>query len=165
VVAVDVGCRLYEARRYAEAIAPIQKVLEFNPDFAVAHRCLGQVYEVDRMYREAMRELQRAVELSGGAPLYVGALGHAFAVSGDRVGAQKALRKLEELATRRYVSNYPRALIYAGLGDVDRALESLERAFQEHSSGMVKLRVDPRLDPLRGDARFNDLVRRVGLAP
>jgi len=72
-------------------------------------------------------------------------------------------RSLRNSPTRRYVSNFPRALIYAGLGENDRALELLERAFQERSSGMVKLKVDPRLDPLRGDARFTALVRRVGL--
>jgi hypothetical protein len=66
---------------------------------------------------------------------------------------------------RRYVSNFPRVLIYAGLGENDRALEWLERAFQEHSSGMVTLKVDPRLDPLRQDARFTNLLRRVALTP
>jgi TolB-like protein/DNA-binding winged helix-turn-helix (wHTH) protein/Flp pilus assembly protein TadD len=164
-VAVDVGFRLYEARRYAEAIAPIQKVLEFNPDFAVGQRCLGQVYEANRMYREAVPELQRAVELSGEVPMYVAALGHAHAVSGHLAEARKALQKLDELATRRYVSNFPRALISAGLGENDRTLEFLERAFQEHSTGMVKLKVDPRLDSLRQDARFTNLLRRVGLTP
>jgi tetratricopeptide (TPR) repeat protein len=165
VVAVDMGCRLYEARRYTEAIAPIEKVLEFNPGFAVGHRCLGQVYEANGMYREAIPELQRAVDLAGEVPMYVAALGHAYAVSGQRDEARKALRKLDELAKRRYVSNFPRALICAGLGEKDRALEWLERAFQEHSSGMVKLKVDPRLDPLRQDARFKNLLGRVGLTP
>ncbi|HEY6343797.1 MAG TPA: tetratricopeptide repeat protein [Bryobacteraceae bacterium] len=165
IIAVDVGCQRYEARRYAEAIAPIQKVLEFNPDFAVARRCLGQVYEANRMYPEAIAELRKAVELSGGAAIDVAALGHAYAVSGQRAEARKQLKKLDELAAQHYVSSFPRALIYAGLGEKDRALEWLERAFQERSSGMHKLKVDPRLDPLRGDARFTDLMRRVGLTP
>jgi tetratricopeptide (TPR) repeat protein len=137
-------------------------VLEFNPDFAVARRCLGQVYEANRMYPEAIAELRKAVELSGAA-MDIGALGHAYAVSGQRAEARKQLKKLDELATRRYVSSFPRALIYAGLGENDRALQWLERAFQEHASGMHKLKVDPRLDPLRGDKRFSDLLRRVGL--
>jgi TolB-like protein/DNA-binding winged helix-turn-helix (wHTH) protein/Tfp pilus assembly protein PilF len=164
-IAVDVGCRLYEARRYDEAISPIQKVLEFNPDFAVGRLCLGQVYEANRRYPEAIAELRKALELSGGAAIYIAALGHAYAVSGQRAEALKQLQKLDELARRRYVSSFPRALIYAGLGEKDRALEWLERAFQERSSGMHKLKVDPRLDPLRGDARFTDLMRRVGLTP
>jgi TolB-like protein/DNA-binding winged helix-turn-helix (wHTH) protein/Tfp pilus assembly protein PilF len=164
-VGVEVGFKMYLARRYAEAIAPIRKVLEFNPDFVNARKCLGQVYEANRMYPEAIAELRKAVELSGGLPMNIAALGHVYAVSGHRAEARKALRTLDELAIRRYVSSFPRALICAGLGEDDRALEWLERAFQEHSSGMVTLKVDPRLDPLRQDARFTNLLRRVGLTP
>jgi tetratricopeptide (TPR) repeat protein len=164
-VAVEVGFRMYLARRYAEAIAPIRKVLEFNPDFVNARKCLGLVYEANRMYPEAVAELRKAVELSGGLPMNIAALGHVHAVSGHRTEARNALRALDELAMRRYVSKFPRALICAGLGENDRALEWLERAFQEHSSAMVTLKVDPRLDPLRQDARFTNLIRRVGLTP
>jgi tetratricopeptide (TPR) repeat protein len=117
------------------------------------------------MYPEAMAELRKAMELSDGAPKDVAALGHAYAVSGQRTEARKALQKLDQIAKRRYVSNYGRALICAGLGENDRALAWLERAFQERSPWMVKLKIDPRIDPLREDARFTDLVRRVGLAP
>jgi serine/threonine-protein kinase len=164
-VAVDMGCRLYEARRYTEAIAPIQKVLEFNPDFVAGRHCLGQVYEANRMYPEAIVELRRAVELAGDAPLNIASLGHAYAVAGHRAEARKALRKLDELATRRHVSNFARALIWVGLGENDRALELLELAFQERSPAMGKIKVDPRFDPLRQDARFTDLLRRVGFVP
>ncbi len=164
VASADVGYRLYAARRYAEAIAPIQKVLEFNPDFTPGHRYLGQVYEANRMYRPALSELRKTVELSG-APMDVAALGHAYAVSGQRTEARKALQKLEQLARQRYVSNYDRALICVGLGENDRALAWLERAFQERSPWMIHLKDDPRLDPLRADPRFPDLVRRVGLPP
>jgi serine/threonine-protein kinase len=163
--AVDMGCRLYEARRYTEAIGPIQKVLEFNPDFVAGRRCLGQVYEAMRMYPEAIAELRRAVELAADAPMNIASLGHAYAVAGHRAEARKALRKLDELATRRYVSDFMRALIVVGFGENDRALQLLERAFQERSSGMGKLKVDPRFDPLRQDARFTDLLHRVGFTP
>jgi len=157
------GTRLYDARRYSEAIAPIRKVLEFNPDFTYGHRYLGQVYEANRMYPEAIAELLKSVELSGGAPGHVADLGPAYAVSGHLTDARKALQQLEELAKKRYVSNYDRALIYAGLGENYQALEALGRAFHERSPWMTKLKVDPRLDALRGEARFTDLVRRVGL--
>jgi tetratricopeptide (TPR) repeat protein len=165
VAAVDVGIRLYDARRYGEAMAPIQKVLEFNPDFTIGHRYLGQVYEANRMYRDAVEELRKAIDLSGGAPIDLGALGNVYAVLGDRASARKALNRLDDLARERYVSGYERTLIWAGLGENDRALESLEQAFQEHSSWMTELKVDARLDPLRGSARFADLTRRVGLTP
>jgi TolB-like protein/DNA-binding winged helix-turn-helix (wHTH) protein/Tfp pilus assembly protein PilF len=163
VASADVGYRLHEARRSAEAMAPLQKLLEFNPDFTLGHRFLGQVYEGNRMYPKAMAEFRKAVELSSGAPVDVAALGHVAAVSGDPTEARKALQRLEELAKQRYVASYGRVLIYAGLGENDRALEWLERAFQERSTWMVKLKVDSRLDPLRGDPRFADLMRRVGL--
>jgi TolB-like protein/DNA-binding winged helix-turn-helix (wHTH) protein/Tfp pilus assembly protein PilF len=163
--AVDVGFRLYAARRFAEAIAPIRKVLEFNPDFAPAHRSLGEVYEANRMYAEAMAEIHRAIELSGGSPQDIATLGHVYAVSGRQAEARGSLQKLDELAKGRHVPNYSRALICAGLGENDQALAWLERAFQERSSWMVKLKVDPRLDPLRGDMRFTDLMRRVGMTP
>jgi Flp pilus assembly protein TadD len=91
---VQVGFRKYQARRYAEAIAPIRKVLEFNPDFVNARRGLGLVYEANRMYPEAIAELRKAVELSGGLPMNIAALGHVYAVSGHRAEARKALRRL-----------------------------------------------------------------------
>ena len=165
IAAVDVGHRLYDARRYADAIEPIRKVLEFNPDFAYAHRYLGQVYEANRMYPEALREMRKTLELSSYSPTDIAALGHTYAASGHRNEARKELETLDELAKRRYVSSYGRVLIYAGLGEKDRAFDWLERGFQERSTWMIRLRVDPRLDPLRGDARFTDLMRRVGLTP
>lgn len=90
-------------------------------------------------------------------------LGHAYAVSGQRTAARELLRKLEHLANERYVSAYSIALIYVGLAEKDRALESLERAFRRRSPWMVFLKVDPRLDPLRADPRYADLMKRVGL--
>jgi len=112
-----------------------------------------------------MAEWRKTVELSGGAPLDVAGMGHAYGKCGHRAEARKALRKLDQLATERYVSNYGRVLIWTGLGETDRALEALERAFDERSSWMVQLRVDSRLDPLRVYPRFIDLIRRVGLVP
>jgi Flp pilus assembly protein TadD len=163
VASADVGYRLYQARRFTEAIAPIQKVLQFNSDFVLAHRFVGEVYEANRMYSQALEHLRKAVELSGGAPIDVAGLGHAMAVSGDRAGALRALRRLDELAKTRYVANYDRVLVWVGLGENDRALDALEQAFQDRCSSLVNLNVDARLDPLRGHARFSDLVHRVGL--
>ena len=163
IAGADVGIRLYWGRRYREAIAPIQKILEFDPDFGIAHRFLGQVYEENHMYKEAVAELRKAVELSGDGPIDLAALGHAYAVAGRQTAALNILKELKQLEKRRYVSNYDIALVHVGLGQRDRALESLDRAYQERSSWMVHLKVDPRLDPLRSDPRFQNLLRRVGL--
>jgi len=163
IVGAEIGCRLYWARRYDDAIEPIQKALELDPNFPVAHRYLGQVYEQKGMYKEAVAEFARAVALSESNPISLAALGHAYAVSGQRSKAIMVLKQLKELSKRRYVSSYDMALIYAGLGETDQAQEWLERAYRDRSPWMVHLKVDPRLDPLRSDPRFQDLIRRVGL--
>ena len=165
VYGIDIGYRLYWARRYSEAIPPIRKTLELSPDFRVAHRFLGQVYEQSGMQASALEELQRAAELSNHNPIDLAALGHAYAVSGQSLKAGQILRELKQLSGKRYVSGYDFALIYAGMGEKDKALESLQRAFQEHSTWMLHLKVDPRLDSLRPDPGFQDLLQRVGLAP
>lgn len=161
---VDVGMRLYWARRYGEAIAPIQKTLELDPNFRVAHRFLGQVYEQNGMFKEAIAELGRAAELSENNPIDLGALGHAYAVAGRSKEALQTLQELHQFSSKRYVSSYEFALVYVGLHKKGDAFHWLEKAFQEHSAWMLHLKVDPRLDPLRSDPRFQDLMRRVGLS-
>lgn len=155
----------YWQRRYKDAIASIQETLELDPNFRLAHRELGQIYEQQEMYEAAIQELQRAVELSGSHPLDLSALGHAYAVSGQHDKARHAVQKLQDLSSKRYVSGFDFALVYAGLGEKDRAMSWLDKAFQERSTWMLHLKVDPRLDPLRSDPRFQDLLRRVGLSP
>jgi len=165
ILGADVGNRLYWARRYTDAIAPLQRTLELDPNFAVAHRFLGQVYEQNGTYGAAITELRRAAELSNNNPIDLGALGHAYAVSEQRKQALGFLQELRRLSAKRQVSGYHFALIYASLGENEKALSWLEEAYREHSTWMLHLKVDPRLDPLRGEARFQELLRRVGLAP
>ena len=91
-------------------------------------------------------------------------LGYVYAVSGDRAGAQKLLDEVTELSRRSYVSPFDIAMIHVGLGDRDAAFEWLNRAYEERSHELRDLRVDPRMDSLRGDPRFQDLLKRKGLA-
>jgi hypothetical protein len=94
----------------------------------------------------------------------VSSLAHAYAIAGRRSEAEMLLRQLNERAQNTYVPSFHIAIIYAGLGQKDQALVWLEKGYQERSTWMVWLKVDPRLDVLRSDPRFQDLLRRLGLS-
>ncbi len=152
----------YNARRYGEAIAQSRKTLELDSTFHRAHYWLGLSYEQTSRPADAIRELEKTVALSPSS-LYEGALGHAYAVAGQRT---KALRVLRELQTRQdssYVSPFDIATIYAGLGDRPRLFEYLEKAYQERVPYLVYLAVDPHFDEFRSDLRFRSLLHRIGL--
>jgi serine/threonine protein kinase/Tfp pilus assembly protein PilF len=166
------GWVLYFARRYDEAIHSFQRTLEIDPNFAQAHLWLGRAYEQEGAFSEAIAEFQKAVTHSEGSTEAIAALGHAYAVSGNRLQAQAILDRpplqaqavfdqLPEFASQRYVSSYLRGSIYVGLGQSREALDWLEEAHKERSSWLALLRVDPQLDPLRSDPRFQSLLRRL----
>src|SRR5260370_38096574 len=117
------------------------------------------------MDSEAIAERQEELSGSGGAPHYVGSLGHAYAISGQRKMAEVSLARLQEQAKQRYVAPYDIAEIYIGLGDKEQALRYLERAYADHSAWIIWLRLDPRFDSIRADPRYQDLLRRMHLTP
>ncbi len=159
------GRALYLARRYDQSLEQFRKTLEMDPNFAPAHLWLGQVYEQRQIYETAIMEFQKGTSLSAGSSYALARLGHGYAVAGRRGEAQMMLNQLNALSKQRYVSPYDTALIYAGLGEKDRAFAWLERAYEERSVWLIFLKVEPSLDPLRSDPRFNDLLRRIGLPP
>jgi TolB-like protein/Flp pilus assembly protein TadD len=159
----NVAFVLFLAHRYDEAAEQCRKTLDMDPTFALAHKRLGLVYEQKGMYREAVAELRQAAAYSDQNPTALAELAHALAVSGDKAEARKLLDELTQLSGRRYVSSYDLAVVYCGLGEKEQALGSLEKAVEQHDF-IVWMKLDPRLDPLRPDPRFADLIRRVGLA-
>ena len=165
MISASLGHRLYLAHRYDEAIAQLQRTLEMDPNFFHADAYLGQAYEQKGMYAQAIQEFQKAIAESGRNPIFVAALGHAYALASQRNEALKALDELKHLARGHYVSAYNFAILNAGLGRYEQALADLEQAGQEHSTLLVNLKVDPRLDALRTDPRFQDLLRHVGFPP
>jgi TolB-like protein/DNA-binding SARP family transcriptional activator len=166
IIRTHLGLMLYRGRRYDEAIEQLRQTLEMEPDFAAVHYFLAWAYEQKGMYEETVAHLQRALMVSPGSPDRVGALGHAHAVFKRKEQAVKALEELHKLAEWRFVSAFDFAIIYVGLGEPDQAFQWLERACEERSFSMLmSLKAEPRLDWLRADARFQDLVRRVGLPP
>jgi tetratricopeptide (TPR) repeat protein len=95
-------------------------------------------------------------------PVTSGLLGYAYAKSGRKDEARKLLADLKELSKRRYVASYWIAMIYAGLDEKDEAFAWLEKAYQERSFFLLWIKMDPQVDSLRSDARFNNLMHRIG---
>ena len=116
------------------------------------------------MYEEAVRELQKAVDLQRNDSS-MSELGQTFALAGRRDDAKKLVKELEGLAKRRYVSPMNIARIYAGLGEKDLAFDWLRKGYEDHSDHLLRLGVDPSFDSIRSDPRFRDLLRRIGLEP
>lgn len=161
IISTDVGWVLYNARRYDDAIRQLAKPVELDPSFASAHWTLGLAYDAKGMSQEAIAELQKAVALSGGRPVCRAALGHAYAAAGMRDKALQISRDLESHTKDRYVLPDGPAYIYTALGDYNEALNLLEQAYVQRTDVMPLLKVEPRLDPLRSDPRFVELLHRI----
>jgi len=154
---------LYLARQYDEAIEQSRKTIEMDRRFPTIYQNLGQSYEQKGMYAQAVATFQELNKVGTGNHSGLAFLGRADALAGKTDEARKILAQLRELSARRYVSPYRVAMIYAGLGDKEQALAWLERAYQQRVHNMIFLKVEPELDGLRSDPRFEDLRGRVGL--
>jgi len=157
-----VGSRYFFARQYDKAIEQYRNAMEMDPGFVPAHLVLGHALEQKHMYQEAIAELEKAVSLSGGSPVYRASLAHAYGIAGRQGQARKLFDGLRNLSKQRYVSSYDLALASLGIGDTDQALMLLARAVEERSPRAAFLGVDPRFDGLRSDARFKELMIRIG---
>src|SRR5438034_3004624 len=164
IINADLGVGLTAARRYDEAIAQLRKTIEMDPRFYFAHWNLGEALELKGQLREALAEYKKAAELDED-PFVLALVGQADAKLGQRDEAIKILSQLERLATKRYVANYSFAIMHMALGEKAKAIDWLERAYRDRSGPeIVGIKVDPMLDPLHGDPRFEALVQKV-LAP
>ncbi len=162
VLDMQIAWTSYVARDFKRAEEESWKALAMEPRFAAAQLTLGLAYEQMSLHEEALVELENARVCSDNHPSAVAALGHAFASAGKTDEAARMLRQLEEISQRRYVSGYWRAILHCGLRNEERALDSLECAFQERDVRMIWLKVEPRLDPLRGMSRFVRLLDQIG---
>jgi tetratricopeptide (TPR) repeat protein len=158
----NIGNLLYYTRRYDQAMGHFRKMLEMEPDFYGTHSNLGGVYEQTGMYEEAISEFEKALALDDSLSTRAW-LGHAYALAGKTAAAREVINDLKERAQRRYISPYDIAMIYVGLGDAGQAFAWLEKAYEDRSDSLVWLRIDPRLDSIRGDPRLIDLMEKVGL--
>jgi TolB-like protein/DNA-binding winged helix-turn-helix (wHTH) protein/tetratricopeptide (TPR) repeat protein len=161
VISADLAELLALAHKNDEAIQQSRKTLELDPNFGLAHNHLGQAYLQKHMTGDAIAELEKAVALSGGGATCIANLARAYVAAGRRTDALTLLEDLRARSTPLHPYASEIAVIYAALGEPDQAMAWLERGASDRFNPGVLLR--PGLDPLRGDARFANLLRRVGL--
>lgn len=157
----SLGWRFYMARQYDRAIQQLRNTLEMDPSYELPHLVLGMSYAKKGDFGLAIPELRKAVELSHGTPLMTSALANAYARSGNKAEAEKLLADLISESKKEYVSPYYFAIVYAGLGKPEKAIDWLEKAFADRSNGLVFLKVEPELDDLRSNPRFVALQQKL----
>ena len=157
------GWTYFHARQYLLAEQELKATLEIDRNFSNSHLMLGFIYERLGRYEESINALNRSMELMSGSVVPLSAMGYVLATSGRRDEARAILEHLKKLGEQRYVSPYFLALIHTSLGDGDAAFKCLEKAFELRDEWLIWLGTEPRLDYLRDDPRFADLLRRVGL--
>jgi serine/threonine-protein kinase len=157
------GYRSYFARQFPQAVEQLQKVLADEPSFVPAHVYLGRAWLQSGRRAEAIAEFRKALELSQGDTNELAFLGQAYAAAGQTADARKILSDLKERSQQTYVQPIGTALIYSLLGEKNEAFDWLQRAFEDRSTSLVYLKVDPAWDTIRNDPRFAELQGRVGL--
>jgi tetratricopeptide (TPR) repeat protein len=161
IINADLGAGFFTARRYDDAIAQLRKTIEMDPHFYYAHWNLGEALQLKEQLDEALTEYKKAAALNDD-PLVLGLLAQAHGKLGQRNEALKRLEQLKQIATRRYVGSYTYALAHIALGENDKAIDFLERAYRDRVGPDITLiKVDPMLDPLRGNPRFEALVAKA----
>ena len=164
IINAEIGRALYYERRYDESIDYLRKMIdEMDSTFAAAHWYVGMAYERKGVYQQAIAEFEQWFDLSQGDPAAIAALAHTYAVWGQRAEAEKRLAQLQTLSKTQYVPPFDVAMVHMGLGDKNRALEWLDKAYEEQSAFLIWIRVDPRFDSLHVEPRFHALLRRMGL--
>jgi len=154
---------LYGARKYDEALKQCRKSLELHPKYPWLLGTLGSCYLQKSLFQQAIATFQEAVVLSGNATEFLSNLAHAYVLSGNLEKAHEILGELDMLSKSVYVSKYYLAHIQAAMGDKDKAFELLESAYKERDPQITDLKVDPGLDVLRSDPRYEMMLKKIGL--
>ena len=162
IINTDLGKLLLLARQPNQAVEQLQKTLELDPEYPLAHLFLALAYNQKGLHGQAIAELKRYTNSPDSRTIFKAALGFVYAQSGRKAEAISILNELEERSTtNEYLSPFQIALIYVGLGENDKAIEWLQTAKRERDPFLMYIRVDPNFDSLRMDPRFVELMKQI----
>jgi tetratricopeptide (TPR) repeat protein len=162
---LTLGAPYFYSQQYDKAAEQYKRVSEMNPDLWLAHWWLFQTYTNQKRYDSALVELQKVSKLRGENITQFPLAGYLYAVSGKQAEAHQILEESQREAQGHYLSSNSIAVAYAGLGETDKAFAWLDKGLKEHDSAMVFINVDHRLDSLRSDPRFAQLIKNLGITP
>jgi len=163
IIARDLARIHYYRQDYEAALDQCDHTIELNPHFPPAYWMLGLVQEQRGDFDESAAAFQRALQLSPRSPLMQSALGRTLALSGKQAEARQILHGLLNLTGTRYISPLEVASLHLALGEVEEGLHWLTRAFQDRCFDLISIRVDPRLESIRGNPRFHSLISQLAL--
>jgi TolB-like protein/DNA-binding winged helix-turn-helix (wHTH) protein/Tfp pilus assembly protein PilF len=163
IIRSNVADALSVAHLFEESVRQSRKTLALDPNFAVGHFHLAEALVQEHQYEAAIAEFQQAIELSGHLAAFDANLAHVYALAGRKADALKIVKDIEARPDLNPTANACIALIYVGLGDLDQAMNWLNKAYDARFNPAILIR--PTFDPLRSDARFRELRRRLGLPP
>lgn len=152
----------YFGRDFKRAVAECEKAEQLDPQYFMLHFIAGRAYMRLGEHARAIAHL-KAAQATGEMPLMDAALGLAYAVSGKKEQTMKLAETFKSAAKKRYIPPTYFGMLFAGMGDKDKALVWLEKAFAERADGLTWLNVEPMLDDVRSDPRFQNLIHRIGL--
>ncbi len=160
IINADLGQDYLLARRSDEAIDQLRKTLAMDPRFYYARWILGEALQMKGQLPEAMTEYKKAAEVTDD-PMIMALLAQGYARTGQPDQAQDLLAQLEQLSANRHIGPFIFALVHLALDDKEKAIDDLEQAFRERDPNMVGIKVEPLLDPLRNDPRFETLLQKI----
>ena len=163
IINTSLGWQYYVARQNDQAVDQLKKVLDIDQKFAPARRMLEEVYAQMGKHKEAVAEREKILSLSG-SPELAASIEEDFLKSGYKGVSQSWLDGLTELSKHSYVSSYNIAEAYMRMGEKEKVFEWLQKAYEEHDSGLVSVAVEPMFEGVRSDRRFQDMLKRMKLS-
>jgi tetratricopeptide (TPR) repeat protein len=153
------------ARQYDKAVEQAREAYDLNPQYITSRFWLGHSLLAAGMSEEALEVSESSLKMMPAFPVYMYLAGQVYANTGRRKDAERVIEQIREPRKTTHVQPYSLARIYTALGDKEMAFAELEKALEQRDWWLPRLRVDPLMDPLREDPRFNEIVRRIGLPP